>query len=225
MTTTAEDVADLLRERILSGEIEPGQRMHQEHWSEVLNLSRTPIREALGRLANQGLLIYEANRGYTVRRFSAEEIGAAFEVRARLEALACALAAARGLAPAVLDRLTACVARGDAILSKGLLDPADLAPYRLMNVEFHETIIQHSANPFISDFVRQCHNVPLASDRVFVWEDYKVIARSHDDHHRIAAAIGARDAERADALMREHVRYAGQILLSRLAETAARPFV
>lgn len=216
MTTTAE-IVRILREGVLSGQFEPGARMHQEQLSSMLNISRTPIREALGMLANQGLLVYEPNRGYSVRRFSAEEIGAAFEVRARLEALACALCAQKGLAANQIEALEACVALGDAILAKGVLDPADLAPYRQMNVEFHETIIAQSANAFIADFVRQCHNVPLASDRVFVWEDFGVIARSHDDHRRIAAAIATRDAERADHLMREHVRYAGQILLRTLA--------
>ena len=216
--TTAADIVRILREGVLSGQFEPGARMHQEQLSSMLNISRTPIREALGMLANQGLLVYEPNRGYSVRRFSPEEIGAAFEVRGRLEALACALCAQKGLPAHQLGALESCLARGDAILDKGVLDPADLAPYREMNVEFHETIIAQSANPFIADFVRQCHNVPLASDRVFVWEDYRVIARSHDDHHRIAAAIAARDAERAEYLMREHVRYAGQILLRTLTD-------
>jgi len=221
--TTAADILAILRERILAGQFAPGTRMHQEQLSSMLNISRTPIREALGMLANQGLVVYEPNRGYAVRSFSPEEIGAAFEVRARLEGLACALAAQRGMTPSHLAVLAGCVAEGDAILSKGRLDPADLAPYRQMNVTFHETIINQSGNPFIPDFVRQCHNVPLASDRVFVWEDYGVIARSHDDHHRIAAAIRLRDAERADHLMREHVRNAGQILLRTLASHEIAP--
>ncbi|MCA0422163.1 MAG: FCD domain-containing protein [Proteobacteria bacterium] len=104
------------------------------------------------------------------------------------------------------------------MLAKEQLDPADLAPYRMMNVEFHETIIAHSGNPFVGEFVRQCHNVPLASDRVFVWKDFRVIARSHDDHHRILHALEARDSERAEALMREHICFAGIVLMRMLLE-------
>ena len=216
MVTSASEVAALLRERVLSGEIAPGERLHQVPLSESLGVSRTPLREALAQLANQGLLVYEPNRGYEVRAFSTTEIVAAFNVRSRLEGLACSLAAQRGLSEEALATLSHCVEEGDRILAKGVLVPADLEPYRRMNVDFHETIIRSANNPFLDDFVRQCHNVPLASDRVFVWEDYAVIARSHDDHHRIADALAERDAERADALMREHVYFAGRILLRTL---------
>lgn len=216
MTTNAAEIVTILRDRIMTGEFAPGERMHQIQLSEMLGVSRTPLREALSQLASQGLLVYEPNRGYSVRGFSAEEIDAAFEVRARLEALACGLSARRGLSNEAAETLRDCVQRGDRILSKGHLDPADLAPYRQMNVTFHDTIIQTSGNPFLGSFIRQCYSVPLASDRVFVWEDFNVIARSHDDHHRIAEAILARDAERAEYLMREHVRYAGFILLKKL---------
>lgn len=216
MTTSATEVAVLLRERILSGEIPPGTRLQQIPLSEELGVSRTPLREALALLAIQGLLIYEPNRGYAVRTFSLTEITSAFDVRARLEALACGICSAKGLHKAVLGTLQDCVGRGDAILAKGILDPADLAPYRQMNVEFHETIIREAGNPLIAEFVKRCHDIPLASDRVFVWENFKVIARSHDDHHRILEAITGRDVERADYLMREHIRFAGQVLVRRI---------
>ncbi len=217
MTTSAAEIVTVLRERIMTGEFEPGARMHQIQLSEMLGVSRTPLREALGQLASQGLLVYEPNRGYSVRGFSAVEISAAFEVRARLEALACGLSARRGMPVEAIATLRDCVRQGDQILSKGILDPLDLAPYRQMNVTFHDTIIQTSANPFLGNFIRQCYSVPLASDRVFVWEDFDVIARSHDDHRRIAAALAARDAERAEYLMREHILYAGSILLDKLS--------
>lgn len=216
MSTSTSEVAALLRERILAGDVPPGTRLQQIPLSEELGVSRTPLREALALLATQGLLIYEPNRGYAVRAFSVAEITSAFEVRARLESLACNICATKGLDRAALDVLQRCVVRGDKILAKGLLDPADLAPYRQMNVEFHELIINSSGNPLIADFVARCHDIPLASDRVFVWEDFSVIARSHDDHHRIAEAIASRDAERADYLMREHIRFAGQILVRRI---------
>ncbi len=216
MTTTTAEIVTILRERILSGDMPPGARMHQVQLSETLGFSRTPLREALSKLTAQGLLVYEPNRGYAVRSFSTREIRAAFEVRGRLEALACYLCSKAGLSNAVIEQLLACIETGDQILAKGVLDPADLAPYRQMNVELHETIIQQSDNVFLGDFVHQCHNVPLASDRVFVWENHEVIARSHDDHRRIVQAIMAREADRAEYLMREHIHYAGQILLAKL---------
>ncbi|MBJ6128132.1 GntR family transcriptional regulator [Microvirga splendida] len=210
--TSAAEVADLLRERILSGEIPPGRRLQQIPLSEELAVSRTPLREALALLARDGLLDYEPNRGYAVREFRLTDVIQAFEARGRLEALAASLCARNGLQGGVLDRLSAVLADGDKILSKGMLDPDDLPAYRMMNVEFHETILEQSGNRWVVDFVRQCQNVPLASNRVFIWDDFETIKRSHDDHHRILAAIRERDAERADYIMREHILYAGRIL-------------
>lgn len=212
MANSSTEIGDLLRERILSGEIPPGERLQQIPLAESLGVSRTPLREALATLMNEGLLIYEPNRGYTVRAFSLSDVLAAFDVRARLEALACGLAARRGMSSEALRVLDECVETGDRILSKGFLDPDDLGPYRQMNVEFHDTVIQAADNRYVTDFVRQCHNVPLASDRIFVWEDYEIIKRSHDDHRRIAEALSERDGERAEYLMREHVYFAGLVL-------------
>jgi GntR family transcriptional regulator of vanillate catabolism len=210
--TSADALTAMLRERLLSGEIAPGERLQQIPLAESLGVSRTPLREALANLARERLLEYEPNRGYTVRTFHLEDVQQAFAVRERLEALACGLCARRGLPSGILQRLADCVAAGDAVLAKGRLDPDDLPAYRAMNVTFHETILEQSGNRWVLDFVRQTHNVPLASDRVFVWEDYSIIHRSHDDHHRILDALTMQDAARAEAVMREHIFFAGQVL-------------
>jgi GntR family transcriptional regulator of vanillate catabolism len=219
-STTSRDVADALRERILVGQIAPGTKLHQTPLSDEMGFSRTPVREALANLTKEGLLEYRPNRGYSVRAFSLAEVVAAFEVRARLEALACSLCARRGLSKATLDRLWGYVRSGDEILASGRLDPADLVPYRKMNVEFHDTIIGPSENHWLREFVRQTHNVPLASDRIILWNDYHIIKRSHDDHRRITEAIAERDAARADYLMTEHVTFAGQVLRNHLSEVS-----
>lgn len=98
------------------------------------------------------------------------------------------------------------------MLAAGRLTLEGLPPYRAMNVEFHETILDAAGNGWLNSFVRQTQNVPLASDRLFIWEDYDIMKRSHDDHHRVVLAIANRDAERAEALMREHVIFAGEVL-------------
>ena len=202
----------MLRERLLTGELEPGTRLQQIPLSEEMGISRTPLREALVTLAREGLLSYEPNRGYTVRVFEWADIAQAYDVRAQLEAFACHLCARQGISRDAMDFLAARVAEADAILATDKLLPDSLPPYRAMNVAFHEAILAAAGNRWVSDFVRQTQNVPLASDRVFVWDDYEVIKRSHDDHHRILRAIGDRDASRASALMREHIVNAGEVL-------------
>jgi len=214
--TSTQSTAQILRERILEGTIPPGTTLRQDALSQELGVSRTPLRTALAELARDGLVTYEANRGYSVRSFDLADIRAAFEVRAALEGLACSLAAAK-ITDEQLSILQGCVEAGDAILSKRRLDPDDLAPYRRLNVEFHETIIAASGNPWVTDFVNRAHHVPLASDRVFLWEDYDIIHRSHNDHHRILEALRQGSGKRAEMLMWEHVTFAGEVLVERVA--------
>lgn len=205
--TSAEVVGQRLREAILSSEFLPGDKLHQDRLAEMLGISRTPVRAALTMLAQSGLVSYESNRGFYVREFSIAEVAAAFQVRAELEAMACRLAC-RNITPQIAERLEDLVRQGDRLLSPGALLPEHLTEYRRMNVNFHSTIMDCADNPWIKSFVASLHNVPGASDRVIMWRDYGVLARSHDDHRRIALALGQRQGERAAAIMREHVTFA-----------------
>ena len=80
--TSADSAATAIREMILSGQFMPGERLHQDHLAETLGVSRTPLRTALARLAQDGLIDYEPNRGYRIRRFLVSDIREAFAVRA-----------------------------------------------------------------------------------------------------------------------------------------------
>src|SRR5438128_1468515 len=94
-TTKADDIALVIEEAIVSGEIPPGTVLRQEQLSERFNVSRTPIREALRRLDALGLVDFHPNRGVRVRTLQREELHEAFLVRAELESLATELAATR----------------------------------------------------------------------------------------------------------------------------------
>src|SRR6476646_8108926 len=94
-TPKADDIALVIEEAIVSGELEPGTVLRQEQLSEQFNVSRTPIREALRRLAALGLVSFVPNRGVRVRTISRDELHEAFMVRAELEALATEVAATK----------------------------------------------------------------------------------------------------------------------------------
>lgn len=210
--TRSQSVTDQLRELILQGTFNPGERLYELPLAERMGVSRTPVRDALNTLKIEGLLDYETQRGYGVREFGANDIVAAYEARAALEGLACRLAAENGLSREDLAILERCVSDGDSLLSSGKLLPENLSRYRQMNVDFHETILRASGARILADLVRQTHNIPFASNRIMVWDDYQIIHRSHDDHHRIFEAIARQQAKRAEALMQEHVYFAGQVL-------------
>jgi len=213
--TSAECVVSKLREAIMTGDLRPGARLNQSVLAARFGISRTPMRTALTALAQSGLVDYESNKGFRVRRHSRDEIRAAFLVRAELEALACTLAAPR-LDDTGLRKLRGLLVTGDALLEGDSLRPENLEPYRAMNVAFHGAILDAASNPWLRNALENLFNIPMLSDRVILWEDHAVILRSHDDHHRIIRALGQRDGARASAIMREHVTYSVDYMLETL---------
>ncbi|MBP6019027.1 MAG: GntR family transcriptional regulator [Burkholderiaceae bacterium] len=216
--TSAEGAAQRLREAILSGEFQPGEKLHQDQVAEMLGVSRTPLRTALSMLAQTGLVVYESNKGFRVREHSPSHIRHAFVVRAELEALACKLAA-ENMTEERAQALHELVVEGDRLLAGDTLLPQHHADYRLMNVAFHANIVDYSGNLWLREMIDQIHNVPLISDRVIIWKNRDIFIRTHDDHHRIARALASRDGQRASAIMREHVSFSIEYMLSQLKES------
>src|SRR5690606_35735565 len=103
-----------LREKIINGELPGGMRLFEVPLAEALQISRTPVREALSRLAEEGLLDRLPNGGFVVRRFGFADVVDAIELRGVMEGTAARLAAERGAAPEALARLQAIVAELDA---------------------------------------------------------------------------------------------------------------
>jgi GntR family transcriptional regulator of vanillate catabolism len=204
-TTRAQTVTDRLRELILAGEFQPAERLQEVFLSKMLDVSRTPIRAALHRLAAEGMLEYAPNRGYSVRSMDAAELLEVIDIRGVLEALAARFAAERGLSPELERIYHGALMDGDQLLAKGRLLKADMPLYREVNVRIHDSIIQAADNRMISDMIRLCHNVPMSSDRNILWDEFRWVLRSHDDHHRMFEAIMNREGWRAEQLMREHV--------------------
>src|SRR5215469_14573748 len=110
LSTKADEIALVLEDEIVSGAIEAGVVLRQEQLSERFGVSRTPVREALRRLAALGLVSFVPNRGVRVRTLSHDELEQAFLVRAELEALVTEIAAPK-LDAAALVELHACEQR------------------------------------------------------------------------------------------------------------------
>lgn len=212
MLTRSKSVADRLRAMLLDGEFLPGTHLQEVPLAETMGVSRTPVRAALAALEQEGLLDYVPKRGFAVRTFSADEITDKYLVRSVLEGNAAGQCARFGLRAEGMAALEECLREGDRILADGTLEPRHLPAYRAMNNRFHSTIIEGCQSPTTVAYVRQIGQIPFLSDRIILWHDYKLIDRSHDDHHRVHDAILRRDPARAEALMREHVYYMGLVV-------------
>lgn len=203
--TRSISVADRIRSAVLSGDFAPGARLHEMRLSELLGVSRTPIRSALQTLASEGLLDYAPNRGYAVRSFQISEIVDAYDIRANLEAMTAKFAAERGLNDEHRRDIETALARGDRLLTKSPLTDLDRIEFGEINVIIHDRVHDAARSRMLGEMLRLCERVPQSSlNNVVAFEFINIVDR-HDDHHKIYDAILGRDAARAEALMREHV--------------------
>ena len=218
-STKADEIALLLEQEIIAGDIAPGTVLRQEQLSEQYAVSRTPVREALRRLAALGLVSFEPNRGVRVRTLSREELREAFLVRSELESLATGIAAGRIMESdlAELDAVEERFARLTDEL-RGWSD-ADGDRNRLVtdwvraNHAFHDVIYRVAAMPLVERMAKSARFSGSA-----VWSpadatELDELYRGNEAQHRaIIAALRAGSAAGARALAREHVLASGQLL-------------
>jgi GntR family transcriptional regulator of vanillate catabolism len=197
--------AERVREAILTGQFQAGERINEVHLSRALGVSRTPTRAALHSLAAEGLVDYAHNKGFTVREFPLQAVLDAYQIRASLEGLACRFAAERGLSADHRAAMEQALRDGDLILRNKILAEDHLADYRTMNVMFHDAILAAAQNRMLSEAVRLTLNMPGSSHRHIVSFKHEDVRRRHDDHHRIYHLISTGEGWRAEMLMREHV--------------------
>lgn len=209
------DVADQLREEILTGRIGPGQRINEVHLSAKLEVSRTPVRSALHALSAEGLLDYECNRGFSVRNYTTASVSQAYEIRAALEGVASRFAAERGVSNLQRARFEGALREGDTVIASFCGSADQIAAYRAANVAFHDEVLRAADNPILRKTIEMTLALPGATFRNIVAFSERAVRQRHDDHHRIYAAICAGDGWRAEFLMREHVSNVKQAQIQR----------
>lgn len=218
MRTRTENVINELRDFILRGTYPAGYHLQETPLCEQMGVSRTPVRAALAALAAEGLLDYVPKRGYSVRGFSVGEIEASYEIRANLEGMACRLAAERGLSAEARHELEETLGWGDAMLAHGRLRDRDQEPWIEMNDRFHRRLIDAAGNRLLVELIERTYLVPLVSSRVVHWYDYHAIKASHGLHHRVYRYVRDGQAVNAEAVMREHVLQAIDMIKNRIGQ-------
>jgi GntR family transcriptional regulator, vanillate catabolism transcriptional regulator len=203
-----------LRELIVGGELKPGWRIAEMALVERLGASRTPIRMALVRLQEEGLLDTLPNGGYVVKDFSESDIHDAIELRGTLEGLAARLAAERGVTPVLLAEARDCLERIDALLARPSLTEETFSGYVEQNERFHALLVEMAGSSLVARQLERAKCLPFASPNAFVLQqntgpqarDTLVVAQHQ--HRGVFEAIRQREGGRAEALMREHARIA-----------------
>jgi DNA-binding GntR family transcriptional regulator len=188
-----------LRDEILANRLPPGTVLSEVPLAASLGVSRGPVREALGRLAAEGLVTVRPRRGAIVSALSHEEFLQAYQVREALETLAVRLAVPR-LTDEELDRLDALVERQAEAVDRDQIDT-----FFALNSEFHELLVQVSGNSPLQDMYRQLMgHMGRYLTRSLALRG--TVRRSVVEHRAIARACRARDPQRAERLLRNHIR-------------------
>lgn len=212
-------VFETLRRSILEGEYGPNERLVEEQLAEKLEVSRTPIRQALTMLEAEGLVEIEPNKGAAVRSFSVEDVREIYDLRALLEGHAARRAAGR-INRVELDRLWDLVGEMER-QDRGRF-PNHGEEIRWLvgaNGEFHGTIAAAGRNARLEQLIRRTVQVPLVFKAFYWYTPHEHVISNHY-HRQIAGALEAGDAERAEIVMREHV-YEGRDFVIRALEEDA----
>ena len=199
-----EQIKDVILQRILDGDYQPGERIVETRIAQELGVSQAPVREALRDLEQLGCIVHEPFRGCSVRAFSAQELIEAFPVRAALEALAARLAAERitetellTLAD-LLETMRAAADRGDA------------HDQSRANASFHATIVRAARNATLE---RQWSFLePFSRTYISVSQPGLDLRTLSERHVPILDALRAREADAAAEAMHRHLMEAAKLL-------------
>ena len=205
--TKSELAAAKLRDDIRSGVMKPRERIDIDALGDLLNMSATPIREALRQLQAEGFVVNEPHRGVRVADFSPEETADLYDLRELLETMATLIAA---------DHLTV----GDiadlerlAEANRAAIDRNDHADAMHLNEAWHMTIYAAAQSvPHLMDFIRRLWNDPRSA----TWVVPGRLPQSRRDHAAIMEALSAGDGKRAADLMGEHIRAGKHLVLRHL---------
>jgi len=185
-------IVENIEEKILKGELKPGERLVEQAMCEELGVSRSPLREAFRILENQGFLVNEARKGVSVAKLSLKEAIDIYTIRAKLESLATRLAVESGN-KTLAEKLDKLHNEMSALVKEG-----NLAGYSRLNAEFHETLIRACGNDHLIGML-ELFNKKTLRYRMEVLSTPGKLEESLRKHAQLIESIkngNARDAER-----------------------------
>jgi DNA-binding GntR family transcriptional regulator len=213
-TTLSDQIYEYLRGEIVSGVYAPGQRVDLGELVSKLKVSKMPVKEAIGRLATEGLLDVQAQRGTFVSRVDPRELAETFEVRRALETLAGELAAARAK-------------KGDIERLRGLITEMEQAPeagrHSELNFEFHHLIVELSDNRKLIEMYQRL-SVPIQIAGIHYRSENWIerIPQEQREHRSIVRALAERDPEAVRLAIDTHIKRGGASLLEDVERSIGR---
>lgn len=181
----------------MSGELAPGTRLSVPELAKQLQVSRSPVREAVLLLVGEGLAVEHTRRGVEVARLELADLLEVYDLRCAIESLACSLAAER------MSSTDLAALRG-VLDAQGAAAVGDPRQFRELDTRFHQIIVQASGNSRLERHAGQLvREMNLA--RPLLLNDTWHLKQSHEEHRAIERALRQRDGPQAEQAMREHL--------------------
>jgi DNA-binding GntR family transcriptional regulator len=209
-----QEAASRLRQLIVEGQIPPGAKLNERELSERLQVSRTPLREAIRTLAAEGLVLLLPNRGAVAVQLSPEDVAHTFEVIAGLEALSGELAAQRITEPELAE------IRALHFEMLAAFTRRDLSAYYRLNALIHDALNAAARNPVLQRTYRTV-NAQLQALRFRSNFDERKWQRAVQEHEAMIEMLAARDAAGLRALMVQHLQHKRDAVLELMQQGAA----
>ena len=208
ITTIREQVYRILRDDICQGVYAPGTRLQEVELAENLNVSRSPVREALRQLAADGLLLEIPNKGVYIKEFTVKDIEEIYDLRVMLESYGI-LHSDGHITSMRRERLLGLLTEMENYLEKG-----DLRSYTSVDERLHNHIVHLGDNSLINDTYDRVRSMNQQF-RILSLMDEQRFRESMEEHREIVHALVTGDLAKADEVNHHHLELARQAILKR----------
>lgn len=208
LSATAHKAYEAIREQIENQTLSPNDRIIEADLSRELQMSRTPVREALRKLVDERWLEYLPNRGMRVRVWNVKDIQDNFQIRQLLECEAAAMAATH-IEASEIEKLNM---TNEQLRSIAKFHTQQDAIERMtaLNLDFHRGVWQASCNRILAEILQHNVNVPTMFNTYRHFDEH-MLHDSLDEHNQMISVFKKRDAPAARALMRNHLQRASDV--------------
>lgn len=197
---------------LLDSHYPPGTRLSEADLANQLGMSKTPVREALRRMASEGLVTPIPHVGYLIPQLSYRDVRESLEVREAVEAQVARLACER-MNPAEIVSIQAAFAEAEVAMTGDR--PADLERMRAMNQLLHSSLLRAADNARLEQILEGVRNQVERAIRELLHDDFGRYQQSFAEHRAVLAALESRDPAAAEAAMRAHVSSVSEHILRR----------
>jgi DNA-binding GntR family transcriptional regulator len=220
-TLLPEKIYHHLRTKLLAGELPPGARLDYKKISTEMGVSTTPVREAMGKLASEGLVELVPRAGAIVRKLGAQEAVQLYGVREAIETYAAAKAAEK-ISEARLQHLEGLLVKMRSLITRSftpkssIMTGENLAEFLQSDLAFHMTIIEAAGNPRLTKLAGDSH----IHSRIFGVERFghnqELMDEADQIHHLIFESLKQRDSGRSSKLISQHIQRSLELTLTHI---------